>query len=81
MLEILKLGKFRTRFEKLFGTNKSRTLVQSILGVLASSRTIVEIGQTGKDPLVSQFIGKVGQPMPESCNSSGFFIDLEKSVL
>lgn len=59
MLEILKLGKFRSRFEKLFGSNKSRTLVQSILGILAGSRTMVEIGQTGKDPLVSRFVGNV----------------------
>ena len=59
MLEILKLGKFRSRFETLFGANKSRTLIQSILGILAGSRTMVEIGQTGKDPLVARFVGNV----------------------
>ncbi len=59
MLEILKMGKFRSRFEKLFGVNESRTLVQSILGILAGSRTMVEIGQTGKDPKVNRFIGNV----------------------
>lgn len=59
MLEILKKGQFRKRFTYLFGEYKSRTLLQSILGLLAGARTMVEIGQTGKDPLVSQFIGNV----------------------
>jgi hypothetical protein len=59
LLEILKRGHFRERLTELFGPYKARTLLQSILGLWAGARTMVEIGQVGKDPMVKKFIGDV----------------------
>jgi uncharacterized protein YegP (UPF0339 family) len=59
LLEVLKRGRFRHRFEGLFGIFKARTVLQSLLGLWAGARTMVEIGQTGKDPLIEKFIGSV----------------------
>lgn len=59
LLEILKKGKFYHRFENLFGPYKARTIMQSLLGVWAGARTMVEIGQAGKDALIKKFVGSV----------------------
>jgi hypothetical protein len=56
LLELLKRGRFRERFTELFGEFKARTILQTTIGLWAGARTMLEVGQTGKDPLVSRFI-------------------------
>jgi len=56
LLELLKRGKYRDRLKALFGPYKTRTILQSLIGLWAGARTMVEIGQTGKDPLVKKFV-------------------------
>ena len=59
LLELLKRGKYGERWSEMFGPFKARTLLQTAIGLWAGARTMVEIGQTGKDPLVKNFIGSV----------------------
>jgi hypothetical protein len=59
LLHLLKRGQFRERFTELFDGYKARTLLQTVIGLWAGARTMVEVGQTGKDPLVKKFIGDV----------------------
>jgi hypothetical protein len=56
MLEILKRGRFSERLTDLFGPHKARTILQTVVGLWAGARTMVEVGQAGKDPLVKKFI-------------------------
>lgn len=57
LLELLKRGKYRECWEELFGSYKARTLIQFVIGLWSGARTMVEAGQTGKDPLIRKFIG------------------------
>lgn len=56
MLEILKRGRFSERLTELFGPYKARTILQTTVGLWAGAQTMVEVGQTGKDPLIKKFI-------------------------
>lgn len=57
LIELLKKGRYRDRLTKLFGPYKARTILQTTLALWAGARTMVEVGQTGKDPLIKRFIG------------------------
>ena len=59
LLELLKRGKYRERLTELFGHYKARTILQTTLGLWAGARTMLEVGQTGKDPMVKKYIGDV----------------------
>ena len=59
LLALLKRGKYRERLTAQFGPYKARTILQSLLGLWAGARTMLEIGQVGKDPLVKRFIEDV----------------------
>lgn len=57
LIELLKRGRYRERLTAQFGAYKARTVLQTILGLWAGARTMVEVGQTGKDPLIQRFLG------------------------
>lgn len=59
LIELLKKGHYRDRLSKLFGPYKARSILQTTLALWAGARTMVEVGQVGKDPLVKKFIGDV----------------------
>lgn len=56
LFELLKRGQYRERLASEFGVYKARTILQTVIGLWAGARTMTEIGQTGKDPLVKKFI-------------------------
>lgn len=57
LMELLRRGKYRDRLTAHFGAYKARTILQTLLGLWAGARTMVEVGQTGKDPLIQRFLG------------------------
>lgn len=57
LIELLKRGKFRERLTLQFGPYKARSILQMLLGLWAGARTMLEVGQICKDPLVKKFIG------------------------
>lgn len=57
LIELLKRGKFRERLTAHFGPYKARSILQMLLGLWAGARTMLEVGQICKDPLVKKFIG------------------------
>ena len=56
LIELLKRGKFRERLTSEFGHYKARSILQMLVGLWAGARTMMEIGQVCKDPLVKKFI-------------------------
>jgi hypothetical protein len=59
LLDLLTRGRYRERLSEQFGPYKTRSLLQILIGLWAGARTMVEIGQVGKDPVVRKFIGAV----------------------
>lgn len=55
-IAFLEKGKFRERLEQEFGLFKGRSLMQFILGLVAGGKTMKEIGDIAKDPLVKKFL-------------------------
>lgn len=52
----LKKGEFRERLEREFGPFKGRSLMQFILGLIAGAKTMKEIADAAKDPLIKSFL-------------------------
>lgn len=55
-LAFLEKGKFRKRFEAEFGYYQARTMMQFILGLVCGARSMVEMGNMGRDPLLKKYL-------------------------
>ena len=56
-LAFLEKGKFRKRFEAEFGYYQARTMMQFILGLVCGARSMVEMGNMGRDPMLKKYLG------------------------
>jgi len=56
LLDLISRGKFRDSLEKELGQYKSRTVIQLLVGLWTGARSMVEVGQAGKDPLLARVI-------------------------
>lgn len=52
----LEKGNFKNRLAELFGKEKGRTILQTMLSVVGGAKTLEEIERVGKDELIKQFI-------------------------
>ncbi len=55
-LAFLEKGKFQKRFEEEFGYYRARTMMQFILGLVCGARSMVEMGNMGRDPLLKRYL-------------------------
>jgi hypothetical protein len=55
-LEFLRQGSFKARFTAKFGSQKARTLLQILIGVIVGAKSMEEVERIGKDPIVSKFL-------------------------
>jgi hypothetical protein len=55
-LAFLNKAKLRTRLESEFGSFRSRTMVQTLIGIILGARNMNDVGKAGKDDLISSFL-------------------------
>lgn len=56
-MAFLNKGRFRERWQEQFGEYRARTMLQFVLGLIVGARSMLEIGNVGRDPLVKRYVG------------------------
>jgi len=72
LMALLQKGKYRERLREQFGQYKARSILQTLVGLWAGARTMVEIGQTGKYPLARKFIEEPVEEAQLGCDFRSF---------
>lgn len=55
-VEFLKKGQFKERLQKQFGEQKTRAMLQFLVGIIAGAETMEEVERIGRDPLFKQYL-------------------------
>jgi hypothetical protein len=79
-LAFLKKGKFYSRLQKEFGSQRARTALQFVLGLIAGARSMVDVGKAGKDPLVKRFLERTVEEVQLSRDIRSFSREMTEKL-